>query len=458
MTAGKYFQDPTINWYQIYLNKLNPTGNIVWSHIYEQVSGNADAYSIKTDVPGNIYITGNFTETVDFDPGPATFNLNSQVGYNVFVSKLSGSGNFIWAKQMEGVGFSVGTSIALDALNQPHIVGYFDDTTDFDPGTGINNLISISSYDGFICKLDVAGNFIWAKSIAGSSYDQINSVALDNIGNVYSAGYFSNADFDPGPGTFNLTSEGSNDGFISKLDTSGNFVWAQRLGGAQSDVVATVAIDPSTNIYTAGSFSLSVDFDPGPGISILNAKGNPDLFIHKMSQCIPPSALITAVGPTTFCLGDSVNLVANTGAGLTYQWKRTGVSIAGATSFNFVSTTSGNYSVLVSNVQPCSAISNNIIVSVPCIPIGPAQQRLSQFAGLSSQELKVFPNPNKGTFVVDSQSGYVQIFNAFGQSVNESFLQSGEKYFDLSDLPNGIYNMKLITEDASFTKKIILNR
>ena len=87
-----------------------------------------------------------------------------------------------------------------------------------------------------ICIIGVSQNFQWAKKMGGTSNDYGNSIALDSGGNVYSTGYFQGTvDFNPGAGTFNLTSAGSNDIFISKLDASGNFVWAKQLGGTSSD-------------------------------------------------------------------------------------------------------------------------------------------------------------------------------------------------------------------------------
>ena len=78
--------------------------------------------------------------------------------------------------------------------------------------------------------------FAWAGQLAADASP--GDVAVDASGNVYTVGNFSGTvDFDPNPahGTFNLTSAGGRDAFISKLDAAGNFVWAKRLGGGGSD-------------------------------------------------------------------------------------------------------------------------------------------------------------------------------------------------------------------------------
>ncbi len=73
-------------------------------------------------------------------------------------------------------------------------------------------------------KLDSSGELVWAKSLGGSSHDQAMDVASDDSGNVYILGRFKGtADFDPGLGVSNLTSNGAFDVFIVKLNSSGDF-------------------------------------------------------------------------------------------------------------------------------------------------------------------------------------------------------------------------------------------
>ncbi|NBU72585.1 MAG: hypothetical protein EBS53_14280, partial [Bacteroidetes bacterium] len=81
--------------------------------------------------------------------------------------------------------------------------------------------------------------------------------------------------------------------------------------------------------------------------------------------CVPPSATITAAGPTTFCQGGSVVLNANTGSGLSYQWRNNGAAIPGATNASYTANTAGSYSVVVSNTPTCSTISNATVVTIP---------------------------------------------------------------------------------------------
>ena len=205
-----------------------------------------EARSIAIDDAGNVYSTGKFGATADFDPGAGVYNLTaaggSLGGYEIFVSKLDSSGNFVWAKQMGGTDGETGRAITLDDSANVIIAGQFAATSDFDPGPDTFNLTVTGYIDLFISKLDSSGNFIWAKQIGSNGFDVATSVVTDASGNVYVAGYFDQtADFDPNAGTFNLTSAGGSDIFILKLDAAGNFVWVKQIGGSSIDECLSLA-------------------------------------------------------------------------------------------------------------------------------------------------------------------------------------------------------------------------
>jgi gliding motility-associated-like protein len=267
----------------IFISKLDASGNFVWAKQLGGGTGNDISYSIATDASGNVLTTGYFTGTGDFDPGAGTFNLTSPGNRDIFISKLDASGNFVWAKRLGGTGNDDGYSIAIDASGNVLTTGEFFGTSDFDPGTGTFNLTSAGSWDIFISKLDASGNFVWAKKLGGTSTDFGNSIAIDASGNVFTTGNFQvSGDFDPGAGTFNLTSAGSYDIFISKLDASGNFGWAKQLGGTSTDFGNSIAIDASGNVFTTGDFIGTGDFDPGPATFSLTSAGDADGFISKL--------------------------------------------------------------------------------------------------------------------------------------------------------------------------------
>jgi len=128
--------------------------------------------------------------------------------------------------------------------------------------------------------------FDWAMRAGSVGTDHGVAVVTDAGGNSYTTGRFTgaNVDFDPGPGTALLTSA-LDDIFVLKLDPAGNFVWVKQMGGANADIPASMAIDPSGNLYITGNFSAAGDFDPGPGVVTLtpnNGPGFTDIFVVSL--------------------------------------------------------------------------------------------------------------------------------------------------------------------------------
>ena len=261
---------------------LQSSGSFVWAKSMGG-AGNDISNSIAIDSSGNTYTTGLFEGTVDFDPGAGIANLTSVGSYDIFVSKLDGSGNFAWAKSMGGTGVDGSSSIAVDSSSNVYMGGYFAGTADFDPGVGTSNRISAGVRDIFVSKLDSNGNFVWAKSMGGTNNDQGAAIAVDSSGNIHTMGFFQGtADFDPNAGAANLTSVGLDDIFVSKLDNSGNFVWAKSMGGTSIDNGYNIAIDVSGNVYTTGYYNGTADFDPGAGTANLTSMGSYDIFVSKL--------------------------------------------------------------------------------------------------------------------------------------------------------------------------------
>ena len=248
--------------------------------------------SIAVDANGNIYTTGTFRGVdTDFDPSTGgTLPLTSNGGTDVFVSKLNSSGNIVWAKSFGGSADEQSYSIAVDGSGNVYTTGYFQGTNvDFDPGNGTTNLTSAGVIDVFVSKLDSSGNLVWAKSFGGRFSDEGRSIAVDGSGNVYTTGFFEdiNVDFDPSTvGNLPLGSNGNKDVFVSKLNSSGNLVWAKSFGNLADDFGLSIAVDGSGNVYTTGFFAEeNVDFDPSTGgILRLSSNAANDVFVSKLNS------------------------------------------------------------------------------------------------------------------------------------------------------------------------------
>jgi len=248
----------------VFITKQDPNGNMLWAKHFG--GPNYDySTSITVSPQGYLYVTGVFTGTADFDPGPGVVNMTSNGNLDIFISKFDLAGNFIWAKKIGSNGTDIPYSIVSQGEDNIFLTGQFFGTVDFDPGAGVTNLVSAGSTDVFVIKTDSAGNLIWGRSMGGPAADYAHSLAIDASGNIYTTGYFSGAaDFDPGTGLLQLVAAGAtSDIFISKLDPSGNFIWAKQIGGPSIDKAYSIAADPNGGVYVTGSFRGTADFDPG---------------------------------------------------------------------------------------------------------------------------------------------------------------------------------------------------
>jgi uncharacterized membrane protein YqhA len=269
----------------VFVSKLNSSGDLVWAKSFGGSSTDTGT-AIAVDISGNVYITGPFVGTVDFDPSAGVANLTSVGGLDSFVLKLNSSGAFVWAKSFGGVENEYGLSIAVDSNGNVYTTGDFYNTVDFDPSAGVTNLTSVGSNDVFVSKLNSSGALVWAKSVGGGSFDAGKSINVDSAGNVYTTGYFAGiSDFDPDVvGVTNLTSAGEADVFVSKLDSTGNFVWAKSFGGISNDLGYSIAVDSSGNVYTTGVFSGTADFNPGAEVTNLISVGATANFVSKLDS------------------------------------------------------------------------------------------------------------------------------------------------------------------------------
>jgi hypothetical protein len=308
--AGNVYTTGTIAPQGIYVSRYDANGNLVWLKTMNGSAGYGHGWGIATDAAGNVVATGQYSGTVDFDPGPATYTLTSKsqaknAGSSVdaFVVKLDTQGNFRWAGSMGGKGEDVGEDVAVDGGGNVYVTGRFeaDSRNDFDPGKGTYTLDNAGNSDAFLVKLDANRNLLWAKSWGGAFWDGGYSLQLDAAGNVYVEGGFAGTmDADPGSATYSLNGsnaagQATDSSFILKLTSSGTFVWAVAtpvLGDADmSGGISDFAVDPAGNVYTTGIFAGAADFDPSTGTftltSVLGPGGNPyynDAFVCELIQ------------------------------------------------------------------------------------------------------------------------------------------------------------------------------
>jgi hypothetical protein len=497
-----------------FIAKYDSAGNFIWANnIGGSASSDCFARSVAVDTSGNVFATGGFYGVVDFDSGPGIYAVTSftNTNYDVFITKLTSAGNFIWAKKMGGNSDDESYLIDLDKYCNIYCTGMFQGTADFDPGIGTYTLSPMAT-DIFISKLDSSGNFVWAKQIGGGGYDVGCSLKLDPYGNVFTAGTFeTNVDFDPGPGTYTLGGgPGVKNIFISKLDSAGNFVWARATNGTSNGFTCNgIALDNSGNVFATGGFWGGVNFNVSGPVFFLVSAGNWDCFIFKISPCDALSQKININNVTTLCSGTSMVLLAS-GAS-TYSWNtgatsstinisptiNTTYSVVGVTALGC--TNSAVQSIIVNPSPTINAVSNNSLFiclgqsttltatgassytwntggSGSSIVVSPTittsysvsgsnsfgcsnsvsiTQSVSACTGMNNlnanNEPKIFPSPftNKITIVNDGAKHHITIYNSLGAIIYETTVETENLEIDTGKYNSGIYFVRM---DKTVTK------
>jgi hypothetical protein len=281
-----------------FILKMDAAGKHVKTYVFGTGNGaRTTAGNMKFDAVGNLFTAGYFTgSNVDFDPDTSTFKITDiGSGNNAFVMKMDAAGKFAWVKHWNynrdaGGGNGMleeGPAMTLDPSGNVLTAGRFYGTVDFDPGATTRKLIAITE-NGYISKLDAAGNFLWAKQLIADTpvikYVFPQSITTDPSGNIYVAGNFiGTADFNPdSSASFTLAAQEPN-GFVMKLDASGNFIWAKKIGNDNSPLLNShganaVIADAAGNVYVTGGFMDKVDF----GGTQLTSAGLGDIYLAKL--------------------------------------------------------------------------------------------------------------------------------------------------------------------------------
>lgn len=270
-----------------FIEKLDPSGNLIWG-ITIGGNGSDNGIGIVADELGNVYCVGAFSNTADFDPGPAEF-LKSSIGgdlsSDIFILKLDVNGNFVWVKTIGNSGAiwgCMGVEVTLDEDNNIYFGGLISGTLDVNPGPVNTTFTSIDALDLLVEKLDNDGNFIWAKQFGGYNQQFVEDLIINGSSLFVSGSFYSTVDFDPGPGVFNLTSAGNSDIYFVELSLTGTFIHAGKIGDIDSESPGGIAFDSEGNRFYTGTFIGTVDLDMEPlSDSIVTSAGSRDCFLIK---------------------------------------------------------------------------------------------------------------------------------------------------------------------------------
>lgn len=250
-------------------------------------NGGDNSRDLAVSGAGQSFTVGGFDGTLDLDPGPGIANYTSVgTGEDGYVVSLDASGNLEWIDVFESTDLCRVQHVEED-VSGIYLLGFYSGTMDADPGAGTMNLTATGVQDLFLIKLNHSGGLLWAKSIGGTGEELSLDLALDPMGNVlYTALFQGSVDFDPGAGVTMLVADVNGDAVVSKLNASGDFLWAGALLGGGQGLIdnSVVTADSTGNVYVAGNFYNQIDFDPGVGVSNLNSgsSSNYDIFFLKL--------------------------------------------------------------------------------------------------------------------------------------------------------------------------------
>lgn len=278
--------------YDVAIIKYNSEGKYLWSRSFGGRDSDISMAS-TIDERGNIYVTGYFYSTVDFDSGEGQF-LMTATGSNAFVTKFDSSGKFVWARKMSGtpsnhakIHYSKGNLYLGSSFYGKACVDFSGDST-FVTSAGMNDLL--------ISKMDTNGNLIWFKQIEGPSGESIYSITTDQKGNVISTGAFTDRiDIDPSPLISRVLVPTKTDGFIQILDSLGNYVSSEHFSSTNRVSIKKVISQKSGNFLLAGQYLGTAIFEANNPLYSITSNQWEDIVLIKSS----PRKIVTDLQTTS---------------------------------------------------------------------------------------------------------------------------------------------------------------
>ena len=277
--------------YDIFATRWTAAGAHVWTRTVGGVSMDL-AYTATVDGAGDLLLGGSYSDYdsvtgVDFDPGPGE-DWHTDGG--AFVSKLTAAGDYRWTATFGLNTWASVHDVACSLFGDVLVTGYFTNHVNFNPGPGIDLRSSNGQMpDIYATKLDADGSYAWAYTVGRGRVDGAQGVAVMPTGEVLLTGHFDqNVDFDPGEGTALHVSQGWRDIFVTQLAADGAHLDTFAFGStAYEEDGAAVAVSRWGDVFYAGRFAQTVDFDPTAAEDWHTAAGEFDLFVTKWAGAGP---------------------------------------------------------------------------------------------------------------------------------------------------------------------------
>jgi len=425
--------------YDNYLLKLDGNGNFIWAMSY----GGNDweyTYDLLLDNNDDIVVSGYFTNSVDFDSGEGTHEVNSTTTGqpDAFILKLNVNGHFQWVTQFTNAENEAGYYITIDEADNVYTAGNFYGTVIY----GEHELTAQGDADIILIKLSSEGELAWARSMGGYSWDSAYGIASDKSGSIYTTGLYAEiVDMNPGEGTYNLSSvDGSDDIFVQKMTTSGDFVWAISVGSDGFDWGTTIDISTKGDVLVGGSFRGTIDFNFSEDQFEITNVHQDDAFLLKIID--PRLQTITFQLDDSYRQDEVVQLEAESSSGLPVSYQIEGPANLSGNELTFTGV--GNVTV--------TAIQDGNKYFLPAEPVEQSFEVTEEVLGLIPDEIrrniKLFPVPVTSQLTIQTGDEMnvtrAVLYRVDGQVVQDWQVASDSRIFSLSiDTQPGIYLLRL---------------
>ncbi|WP_158605939.1 T9SS type A sorting domain-containing protein [Taibaiella sp. KBW10] len=464
------------------LLKLNASGSFVW---VKGMNAGPRFRDITNDKSGNVYITGNFYDTLKVS-SPNDYIINNHYSSSSpnagFILSYTPAGILRWSR----VFYAMGVADASSAIAVDENLNSYVTMENYGTVYTGNDTIPVNTiHTPMVCvlKLDssgaIAGHKNTGYTISASS--RSFTTAVDLAGNVYTGGEFRTEPTNPLT-TFNIGNSSfhaieAQDAFIAKLkvaplvsfDTISKTVWCPsdsvkvpfRYNNTLFSSATNFALELSsvTGSFSTPSFVTTLPFS-NTGLdtfkfvlpSSLAAGSTYKLRIKAAlpnATTLPYDTTVTIASlPPVPVITQAAGLLSCSLTGYTYQWYKDNALLPGATGQTYAPTASGTYKVKVSNAAGCFNMSTGFLYSATGIK-----------ESIGADEVDIFPNPVLTYLTINikrnmNHASYT-ISDVQGRILNKGSLQSGKNKVYVKDLSAGIYWLKIQNDTRSAIYKVI---
>lgn len=406
---------------------LDSSGDYKWSY---SIPSSAESADIEFDELGNLYFVSNFNGTIDFNPGVGVQNHTAQ-SRDMCLVKFNSFGHYLWTRVFPSKDACVSRDMEFNPSGNLVLVGYFRDSTDFDPGPNEFSLIPPNGdiERSFMLELNpFDGSFVDMLNFGGNNSIPEN-LEIDDNGNMFISGVLLGvADFDLGPGQMLISSPGgiqpgtfSWANYFFKVDMFFTTQWVNTITSWFTYAKQVMNVKDNGHLVFASSFKNTIDCNPGVQQQLISSNGNEDWFIQEYDQNGELLWTRSEGGSEvdecrSFCIGEGGEIYL------------TGYN-NGAISFDstfFIS----NYGMFTG--------------------------KLDAYVGIEEldhlDEILIFPNPSSRFFLINSKVKIegLKVFDSKGKKV----LEIEGNLIDLTNFSSGVYTVMIEIDGEKIIQKL----